>query len=60
MTRENRNVETDGDPDTLYEDLEAHEETSFFLNEKQSDVSDTFKVAKAGRENSLRHRTMRE
>ncbi|MBM7569095.1 hypothetical protein JOC55_006099 [Paenibacillus sacheonensis] len=34
-------TETDGDPNTSYEDLEAHEETSFFLNEKQSDVSDT-------------------
>ncbi|NBC72727.1 hypothetical protein [Paenibacillus sacheonensis] len=43
MTRDSRNVETetDGDPNTSYEDLEAHEETSFFLNEKQSDVSDT-------------------
>ncbi|WP_308633870.1 hypothetical protein [Paenibacillus silvisoli] len=41
MTRENTIVETDGDPDTLLEDLEAHEETSFYLNEKQSDVSDT-------------------
>lgn len=41
MTHESRIEETDGDPDTLYEDLEAHEETSFFLNEKQSDVSDT-------------------
>jgi hypothetical protein len=47
MTRESRNVETDGDPNTVYEDLQAHEETSFFLNEKQSDVSDTLTVEPA-------------
>ncbi|REE91629.1 hypothetical protein A8990_104137 [Paenibacillus taihuensis] len=39
MTHKSRIAETDGDPDTVYEDLEAHEETSFFVNEQQSDVS---------------------
>ncbi|MFC4099861.1 hypothetical protein [Paenibacillus xanthanilyticus] len=28
-----KEVETDGDPNTLYEDLSAHERTGFFVSE---------------------------
>ncbi|WP_219834127.1 hypothetical protein [Paenibacillus sp. R14(2021)] len=37
--------ETDGNQDTLYEDLEVHERTGFYSNEKLSDETNTGSVS---------------
>ncbi|WP_164545689.1 hypothetical protein [Paenibacillus albus] len=52
MSRKSRIDETDGDPNTTYEDLGAHEETTFFLNKNQSDIADTLTEEPADRRRS--------